>query len=259
MPTTTHLQGISIPSGQGVPGSPLEVDITPIQDEADEVPEFAKISFRLPLAGDMNLPSATICVCDANPANPNNNELYVAFLGHEAGMATTASGYATALVNGDNTSASIAVVFNNLSSPQNTAYIRYGPNNDLAPALPTGQVSGFNYNVVYKPGFLATDQAFLNALKNSEIWCAITSANFTGGEIAGPFQKANGSTTFNPPADEPDFGTGNWSTDTTDLIERDIWRFMSQATFGGTTALYNEIRAKVDAAIGGGWYLPRLA
>ena len=112
----TVATGVSIPANQGVPGTPMEVPITPVQDANDEVPEFAKISFRLPLAGDMNLPSATVCICDADPSNTNNNELYVAFLGHEAGQATTASGYATAILNGDNTSASIAVVFNNLSS-----------------------------------------------------------------------------------------------------------------------------------------------
>jgi len=249
---------ISLPANGGV-GAAFEININPVQDALDEVPEYAKATIGLPNVPNATGPSATVCICDADPNNDGNDQLYVAYLGHEAGQATTASGYATALVNGDNTAASIAVVFNNLSSLQNTAYIRFGPNNDLAPALPTGQVSGFSYNVLFKPGFISTDQAFLNALKNSDIWCAITSANFPGGEIAGPFQKAVGSTTFTPPLDEPDFGTNAWTTNSTDLIERDIWRFMGQATFGGTTALYTEIRAKVDAAMGsGGTYLDGL-
>jgi len=158
-------------------------------------------------------------------------------------------------VNGDHTSASISLVFNNLSSEQNTAYIRSGPENDLAPALPLGQISGVPYNIVYKPGFLSTDQAFLTALTTGNIGCAVTSANYPGKEIFGYFQKATGSTTFDPDhpsLDAPALGSANWQTVTDEQIERDIWRFMSQSTFGGTTALYNEIRAKVDAAIGGG-------
>ncbi|MBL9114121.1 MAG: DUF1800 family protein [Verrucomicrobiaceae bacterium] len=236
---------INIPNG----ATTHDVSISPVQDSTAEVPEFLKVTINLPTVASPG-PSATVCMCDANPTLPANNQLYVAFLGHEAGEATTASGYATALVNGDNTSASVSVVFNNLSSEQNTAYIRYGPNNDLAPALPNGQVSGFGYNVVYKPGFLSTDQAFLDALRNSDLWCAVTSANFPAKEIAGPFQLADGSETFTEPAEEPATGSGAWATTTTDQIERDIWRFMGQATFGGTTALYNEIRAKVDTRIG---------
>lgn len=225
----------------------VAVNVTPVQDATDEVPEYAKLQFSLPGLPNVPKPEATVCICESDPANEANQQLYVAFLGHEAGAATTASGYATALVNGDNTSAAISVVFNNLSSPQNTAYIRYGPNNDLAPALPIGQVAGFNYNIVYKPGFMTKDQEFLSNLANGNIWCAITTANYSASEIAGPFQKATGSTTFNPPQPEPDTGTAAFTTNNADQIERDIWRFMSQATFGGTTALYNEIRAKVDA------------
>lgn len=258
------LGSVTVPAGAGAAGgAPYEVNITPAQDALDEVPEYLNVSFNLPGApASLTAPSATVCLCDADPANEKNNQLYVAFLGREAGVTSTASGYATAVVNGDHTEASISLVFNNLSSAQNTAYIRLGPNNDLAPALPLGQVSGFNYNVVYKPGFLSTDQAFLSALTSGNIGCAVTTANYTNKEIFGYFQKASGSTTFdpnNPTLDEPALGSAAWQTTTEDQIERDIWRFMGQSTFGGTTALYTEIRAKVDAAIsGGGTYLDGL-
>lgn len=248
------LASFSIPAGQGVPGTPYEAAVvTPVQDATDEVPEYAKITVDLPGSITAAGPSGTLCICDADPGNPANNQLYVAYLGHEAGQATTASGYATALVNGDNTSASISIVFSNLSSEQNTAYIRSGPNSDLAPALPNGQVSGTSYNIEYKPGFYSTDQAFLDALRTSNIWCAITSANFTSKEIAGPFNKATGSITFdpdNPTLDAPVTGSSSWQTSTNEQIERDIWRFMTQCTWGGTQAMYSAIRAKVDSRIG---------
>ncbi|MBL9145907.1 MAG: DUF1800 family protein [Verrucomicrobiaceae bacterium] len=247
------LATFSIPAGQGVPGTPYDAAVTPVQDALDEVPEYAKITVDLPGSITAAGPSGTLCICDSDPANPANNQLYVAYLGHEAGQATTASGYATALVKGDNTSASISIVFSNLSSEQNTAYIRSGPNSDLAPALPNGQVSGTTYNIEYKPGFYSTDQGFLDALRTSNIWCAITSANFTGKEIAGPFNKATGSITFdpdNPTLDAPVTGSSSWQTATNEQIERDIWRFMNQCTWGGTQAMYIAIRGKVDARIG---------
>ena len=247
---------VNIPAGAGAAGgAPHEVNVTPVQDAAEEVPEYLEVTFNLPGGSGVEGPSAVVTISDADPANAKNQQLYVAYLGREAGVTSTASGYATALVNGDHTSASISLVFNNLSSEQNTAYIRSGPENDLAPALPLGQISGVNYNIAYKPGFLSTDQAFLTALTTGNIGCAVTSANYPGKEIFGYFQKATGSTTFDPnhpSLDAPALGSANWQTATNEQIERDIWRFMSQSTFGGTTALYNEIRAKVDAAIGGG-------
>jgi uncharacterized protein (DUF1800 family) len=255
LPTKSNLtiegagaDSVALPTTVVIPANATSttVNVMPVQDATDEVPEYGKVSFGAP--GKPG-PEATVCICDADPTNPANQQLYVAFLGHEAGKATTASGYATALVNGDNTGAAVSVVFNNLSSEQNTAYIRFGPNSDLAPALPTGQVSGFNYNIVYKPGFMENDQLFLTNLATGGIWCAITTANYSGGEIAGPFQKASGSVNFNPPQDEPATGSAAWATNNSDQIERDIWRFMGQATFGGTTALYNEIRAKVDTRV----------
>lgn len=249
---------INIPAGGAAAGgSPYEVSVTPVQDATEEVPEFLEVSLALP-GGVGEGPSATVAIGDADPSNPSNSQLYVAYLGHEAGATTTASGYATALVNGDNTSASISLVFNNLSSEQNTAYIRnvsggQVTNNDIAPALPTGQVAGFLYDVQYKPGFFSTDQAFLSALGSGGIGIAVTSANFPDKEIFGIFNRASGSTTFDPGSPnlvEPAKTPSTWETATNEQIERDIWRFMSQCTWGGTAAMYTQIRAKVDARIG---------
>ncbi|GEP44639.1 hypothetical protein BGE01nite_39300 [Brevifollis gellanilyticus] len=246
------LSTVNIPAGAGVPGTPYEVAITPVQDSTDEVPEAVKVTLDLPGTSNVPGPSGTLTIGDANPANAENTQLYVAYLGHESGAATTATGYATAIVNGDNTSASISVVFNNLSSVQNTAYVREGTTNDLAPALPTGQVSGFTYLIEDKPGHYSTDQAFLTALVAGQIGCAVSSANFSDKEIFGLFNKASGSTTFNPNAPSlvaPDAGTSGFQIVTEEQIERDIWRFMSQCTWGGTTAMYDQIRAKVTTRV----------
>lgn len=249
--TDALLGTVNIPANAGAAGgAAYEVNVTPAQDALEEVPEYLEVTFNLPGASGVDGPKATVTISDADPANPNNNQLYVAYLGREAGVTSTASGYATALVNGNNTSASISVTFNNLSSEQNTAYIRNGPNNDLAPALPNGQVSGFVYDVEYKPGQLVTDQAFLSALAGGNIGCAITTANYSDKELFGYFNKANGTTNFTTPQDAPTTGSADFQTLADAEIERDIWRFMSQSTWGGTQAMYAAIRAKVDARIG---------
>jgi uncharacterized protein (DUF1800 family) len=252
------LTAVSIPANAGAAGgSPFEVNVTPVQDLVEEVPEYLKVTFNLPGGSGAAAPSATVCLCDSDPTNTNNSQLYVAYLGHEAGMTTTATGYATALVNGDNTQASISLVFSNLSSTQNTAYIRnvsggVVTDNDLAPALPTGQVSGFQYEIQNKGSFFTTDQAFLTGLGNGSVGCAVTSANFPNKEIWGIFNKTTGSTTFTPPAEAPALGSTGWQNPTGEALEREIWRFMGQSTWGGTQALYNEILAEVNAATGGG-------
>jgi len=134
---------VNIPAGAAAAGAaPYEVNVVPVQDALEEVPEHLEVTFNLPGGTGVAGPSAVVTISDADPANPANQQLFVAYLGREAGVTSTASGYATALVNGDHTSASISLVFNNLSSEQNTAYIRSGPENDLAPALPLGQISG---------------------------------------------------------------------------------------------------------------------
>jgi hypothetical protein len=194
---------VTLPAGQGV-SSPFQVaKVSAVADNQPEVPELLQVCIKASASADGPIcASTTVKISDANPADTANRTLYVAYLGREADAISTASGYATALVNGDNTNASITVVFNNLSSEQNTAYIRYGPNNDLAPALPNGQVSGFNYNVAYKPGFLSSDQAFLTALGNGSLGCAVSSADYPDKELFGFFNKVVGSVNFNANNDD---------------------------------------------------------
>ena len=253
---------VNLPAGEGV-SAPYEIaKVVAAQDGTEEVPEALKVAVALPgAAGASGGAATTVSICDANPADPANKTLYVAFLGREAGAASTASGYATALVDGANNTASISVVFNNLSSDQNTAYIRIGPDLEVQ-VLPLGQVSGAAWNV-RAAQTISTDQRMLDALADGEVYVAITTVNFPDKEIWGYFNKAAGSEQFDPNRTDlaqPELGSMLWQNPTGEALEREIWRFMNQATMGGTTALYTEIRAKVDAAIaGGGTYIDGLS
>lgn len=253
---------VTLPNGQGTTTPFTVARVMPMSDSAVEVPEALKVTAVLPGASvGEALPSTTIQIKDANPTVASNRVLYVAFLGREAGITSTASGYATALVEGDNTRASISVVFNNLSSDQNTAYVRVGPDLEVQ-VLPLGQVSGANWNIRAAQTEL-TDQRMLDALRDGKLYIAITTVNYPEKEIYGYFNLASGTELFDenrPELQAPNLGSAQWPNPQNEALERDIWRFMNQATFGGTTALYQEIRAEVDATIaGGGTYLDGLS
>ncbi|MES2598294.1 MAG: DUF1800 family protein [Verrucomicrobiota bacterium] len=252
---------VTLPANEGVSTPYTVARVGAAVDNVEEVPEALKVVVSLPgipqgLAG----PEATVSLKDADPNNMANRKLYVAFLGREESVISTASGYATALVEGDNNRASIGIVFNNLSSEQNTAYIRVGNDLEILP-LPLGQVSGASWNIRAAQTEL-TDQAMLDALKNGELYVSITTANNPVKEIYGYFNRANGSEVFDDgrsDLEEPALGSATWPVPTGDALEREIWRFMSQATFGGTTELYTQIRALCDQKIlQGGTYLDGL-
>lgn len=259
VPTTT----VTIPAGQGTPGNPVDVvKVAPVLDADVEVPEAVKVKFILPnTPPGTEGPSATVTVKDADPGDVENRQLYVAFLGREAGVVSTASGYATALVNGDNDSASISLVFSNLSSAQNTAYIRIGSDLEVR-VLPLGQVSGANWNI-RAAQTKVTDQQMLTALENGELYVSVSSANYPNKEIFGYFNKATGSTAFDPNNDDllsPGLGSTDWQNPTGEALSRDIYRFLSQCTFGATTALHDEVLNNyvTPAITGGGTYIDGL-
>lgn len=248
---------ITIPANAGTPGNPHTVLVQPVPDAANEVPEHVKVAFAPPVAAlSSAVAEATVAVADAVPGVEANRTLFVAYLGRESGVVTNATGLATALVEGDNDGASISLTFSNLTSPQNTAYLRV--ENDDIINVGLGQVSGRSWNI-RAASVKLTDQAMLTALHQGQLYISITTADNPTGEIRGYFNKAVGSTTFTYNTAQhgsPTLGSGAWNAPTGAALERDIWRFLDQCSYGGTQELYNEVLAAVNTAIGnGGTYL----
>ncbi len=244
---------ITIPANAGTPGNPHPVLVQPVQDSANEVPEHLKLAFSSPSAGlTTSLAEARVSVADAAPGVEANRTLFVAYLGRESGVVTNATGLATALVEGDNDGASISLTFSNLSSAQNTAYLRV--ENDDIINVGLGQVSGKGWDI-RAASVKLTDQAMLTALHQGQLYISITTADNPTGEIRGYFNKATGSTIFAYNAalhGAPTLGSGAWTAPTGAALERDIWRFLDQCTYGGTQELYDEVLAAVNTAVGGG-------
>lgn len=245
---------ITIPAGV----TDMNVIVDGVTDSAMEVPETLAFHLHRPGTGASEQPvMAEVQIADADPSNEANRTLFVAYLGREAGVTTTASGIATALVRGDNDSAEINITFSNLSSPQNTAYLRVDSDLDVF-NVGLGQVTGKSWPI-RAAQTKVTDQAMLNALLSGQLYIDITTENFEGGEIRGYFQKATGSTSFafDPLVhDAPAAGSAIWPTPAGADLDRDIYRFLEQCTYGPTVELHDEVLAAVNAAIaGGGTYL----
>jgi len=232
--------------------STRDIQVNPLFATGAKVPRTLRLTLQL--TGDQpatNAPVVAVQIKDAT-ATPENRRLYVAYLGREAGVPTTASGVATALVEGDNDSAAINLTFANLSSVQNNAYIRLGTGLDVQ-FIPLGQVSGFTWFIRAKQ-YLLTDQAMLDALAAGELFVSVSSANFPSGEIRGTFQLATGSIA-DPPAPPapppyldpafPNLAASGVTSNT--ALDRDIARFLMQASFGPTTESMQEVRDLIAA------------
>lgn len=254
MVTGTTLGTLTIPAG----AAQMDIVVTPVKDSLPEVPEMVRLNLQKPGYTVATAPAAaSAMIADADPVPEANRTLFVAYLGKEAGVTTTATGIATALVNGDNDTAEISLTFSNLTSAQNTAYLRVDGGLEII-NVGLGQVSDRQWEIrAAQTKF--TDQAMLNALHAGQLFINITTADNPEGEIRGYFNRASGSTQFvyNPNIhDAPALDSEAWQTPVNAALERDIWRFLDQCTYGGTQALYQEVLAEVTSATaGGGTYI----
>lgn len=246
----TGLSGgtLSIAANQGTSANRVNLTFAPVQDSLVEVPENRKISFG-PVPSGANpqivVRDAYVRISDAVETNPANRTLYVAYLARGPGAVSNGSGIATALMEGNNDMALVSVNVSGLTSNQINSYLRVGTGNDLRNNLGVGQINDVQWFIRSAPT-VTTDQATLSALESGQVHCDIGTANYPAGEITGLFNRTSGSTTFNP--SRPDLVAPTLPGSLTAVqADRDIYRFLDQCTMGSTTALYNEVRAEVEA------------
>lgn len=164
--------------------------------------------------------------------------LYLAQLRPSSGAtSSTASGYATILINADG-SATVNATFSNLSSAQTAAHLALGNSSTYVLTLPFGQVSNRVWN--FAPSATYTTNDLINALNQGNIFVALDTANFPSGELVGNFVLATGSKSFTPPAAPPALSPGALSSPT----QTDAARLLTQATYGPTTATIAAVQAR---------------
>ena len=239
------LVGSSVVLADGVDS--MRIDVTPVADGATEVPETLQLQL---LGGGAGYgfgasTAASIEVVDA-PATQEFQRLFIGFLNPAVGVDSFASGLMIARLAGDNRSATVDVDFSGLTSLQSAVHIQVanpvdGPVIRLLPAVPS---TGFIWQLEAAQ-FLTTDQAVLDALLEGRLYGNVVTANFANGEIRGPLGVQQGSTTLQVPPDPPALPTLSG-----DDLDRDIVRFLTQATFGPTPTLVDELRGLIAARNG---------
>ena len=145
-------------------------------------------------------------------------------------VGSTAYGSATIQLSSDETTISTTLTYSNLSSGETDAHLfmQDGTTTGIYLfKLPAGSPASTNW--VIKPTGGYTVAQIVAALKAGNVYLELDTVNYPSGELSASFIPANGSQTFNPPADPPSLPAGAPTA-------TDAARFLTQATFGPTKA-----------------------
>jgi uncharacterized protein (DUF1800 family) len=221
-----------IPAG----ASSATLKLRALPDTLIEVPEHVELS----AIGAAS--SAALTVRDAKPTL-SNQRLLIAYLRPLDGIESNGSGIATVRLPGDNDTATVAVSFSNLNSPVNSTQVLNAASSILQSVQPANY-GGQQWLLRASQNFLK-DQEVLDALLAGNVKLGVFTQAHVTGEIEGTFQPASGSVEFQPPPApgviDPLAGTE---------LERDIARFLTQATFGPTWETINDMKVRVANAGG---------
>ncbi|QJE94454.1 DUF1800 domain-containing protein [Luteolibacter luteus] len=210
-----------------------------IQPVANAVPEVPR---QLTLSAGGSLESASFQICDAKNTLANQR-LLLAPLRPLSGVPSSGSGLAIIKLSGDNDSALASVSFSNLNSAVNSTQI-LNASSAILQSIPPFNYGGQTWPIRATQSY-TTDQAVLDALLAGQVKLGIYTQAHVTGEIEGIFHPVSGSIGFEaPPAPLP------IESLTGDELERDIARFLTQATFGPTYDSIQALKARVAAAGG---------
>jgi len=177
--------------------------------------------------------SATVTIQNIAPT------LYVAQIRPTANApGSTGTGVATILLSADGTLASVSVSFSDLSSDEVVAHLAIGGdmnNGTYVFNVPDGQVSKLQWTPTAAGSYSAAQ--VVAALATGNLYVEIDSAQYPSGELGGQFITGAGSQTFAPPAPPP-------AIDLSSVSDADAPRFLTQATFGPTTADVGALQAQ---------------
>ncbi len=223
----------------------ITITIKAKPDEIAEVPEVADLviqenqNYQI----DPEAASARFLVRDDRAVISEDSPLFVAHFGPENGASTTGSGIATVRLSKDNGFGNLSLFFSGLTSEEIASHIHIA-NPDSGPiafSIPLGQVTDERW-IVKAAHHVQTNQAMLDKLFAGELYANVHSANYPEGEIRGKLLPAQGSIKMQPPPiPDPIAPLTGFE------LERDIARFLTQATFGPTPESVADLKARVAA------------
>ncbi|MGJ8643491.1 MAG: DUF1800 family protein [Luteolibacter sp.] len=219
---------IVIPAGETF----AELLVQPVEDALNEVPEELRIDISFVGEGLLTR------VCDSENTSGNERFFYAAFTTE---VDSPASGYSLARLQGDNEIGYVSSVFSGITSAQSSAQINLDGGLRIS-SLRRGQLNDHAWSISASQ-VLDTDQSVLDALFAGQIYSDVGTEMHPSGEIRADYLLTTGSTEFIPPADAPEV-----LALTGDDLDREISRFLTQATFGPTPELIVELRTLVESS-----------
>ncbi len=215
------------------------IEVRPVADTLNEVPEVA--TFSLTGGAGYTMGASTTAasrIIDAANSDENRKVFLGTFLPQD-GVATTASGTASFILQGDNDAGMLNYTFSNLASQQVDQHIHLINGPILKDIEFTGPVFDFPWNLSLENGApFNTEQDLLDALFEGRVYVNVHTADNLSGEILAIIVYDSSVT---PPAS---------SELTVDEVDLDIIRFLNQATFGATPEDYAALRE--DIHVNGG-------
>lgn len=215
----------------------VEFDVTPVADTHLEVPEGLTLTLD---SGQANylVGAAGEAEVILQDYEDQRETLFVAQLGAEGAVQTSASGLSSIRLAGDHASCLVSLSFSGLTSTQIAAHIHAVNGGSIVEGFTElGQI--MNHSWVFPEagqGIFTSDQAILDALQGGGLYVNVHSSLYTAGEIRGDYALVEGSIEFDPPADPPPVPPYVGAD-----LERDVARFLTQATFGPTEALIDQV------------------
>lgn len=210
------------------------IEVHPTQDEAHEVIEQVIINI---LDSDdyqtSSENSAQLLIADADNSNANS-KVFIGYFTAQDNATTVGSGVLSLILQGDNEQATLSYEFSGLSSEQTDQHIHLAPSGTMIKDIEeTGAIYDYLWDL--SPGGPFTSkQEMLDTLFAGAFYLNIHTANYPNGEITASF---NYDENIEPP-DE--------SLLTPADRDRDIVRFLSQATFGATPADYDSLKSQMN-------------
>lgn len=209
------------------------VSLHPVLDSLHEVPETLRLN--LINGADYaisNNNSVSLVISDASNASANAKVFFGVFL-PQGNAVTSGSGLLSLILDGDNDNASLNYNFSNLTAVQTDQHIHLAPSGTVIKDVnATGSVYDFEWDLA-PGGIFSTEQGMLDALFNGEFYLNIHTATYPAGEISATFIYDAG---VEPPEQ---------TELTADDVDRDIIRFLTQATFGATPEQYSSLRSQI--------------
>lgn len=265
---TAATGGTAVTTSIALPANAQSVDvyIRPVADGIDEYVEGLRMT-ALPNGTTYNIISPTNAVVLINDAQdlPQNEKLFVGPFMAQGSAVTSASGFASLILNGPNTKARISTTFSGLTTPQaeidgsHVHYFNSVGGGTVASGtiiygdpdgLPNGQLSDLPWTITDSAGLKG--QQIIDAIfrKNTgeNMYINVHTTRYASGEIRADLTRQVGSGP--PPPVPPNPTLENLAND--DEVRRECARFLTQATFGPTeaeiTALFTSIASPKTTA-----------